>query len=84
MDMKRREVELDIAVNAGALVAEGYIMIEDSRDFINRVIPEMAELYLDIYSPNIGDDYLDSVDNFSHIQLRARYGIREDDLHGKE
>ena len=74
MDGKKREIELDIAMNAGHMIASGVIDIENSREFIHTDLPEMADLYLSIYSPNIGDDYLESIDTFAEIQLKSRYG----------
>ena len=74
MNMKKREIELDIAMSAGALIASGAIDIEDSRDFLHNAVPEMADMYLSVYSPNIGEDYMESIDTFADIQLKSRYG----------
>ena len=71
MNVLKREIELDIAMNAGALISRGVIEIEDSRAFIHSDIPDMAEMFLGLYGKD--EDYIEQVDRFAEIQLLSRY-----------
>ena len=75
MNKKLKEVELDIAMNAGALINMGIIEIEDSRTFISEVVPELAALFMEMNIGEYEEDYLEMVDHFSINELEKRYKI---------
>ncbi|WP_047155061.1 hypothetical protein [Aneurinibacillus tyrosinisolvens] len=71
-----REIELDIALNAGYFVAQNKIEIEDSRTFISHVVTELAKEFYEKNKLDKGprDDYMIRVDNFTRRRLFEMYG----------
>ena len=71
---KRREVELDIAMNAGVLIAQERIDVRDSRELIHTVIPKIVDKFLQVFEEK-NHNYLESIDDFCLDELKERYYI---------
>lgn len=71
------EIQMDIALNAGFMIAKGNIDIGDSREFICCVIPSLAEEFYKIHdmatNPQL-ENYMALVDQFSEEKLKELYG----------
>jgi hypothetical protein len=75
------EIGLDLALNAGYMLAQKEIEIEDSRMFLLEVIPELTAEFQKRYSDDqLSEDYITLIDAFSQTQLVEKYGRKEDDL----
>lgn len=65
-----QETEKDICLIAGYLIAQGRIEIDDSRDFINERVPEMAKKFESLkgtaWDP---EDYLTGIDEWAEEHL---------------
>lgn len=66
------ETAIDIALNAGRLIAESKIAVSDSRELVQN-IKTMARTFEQ--SGYDRDDYIGAVDAFSEEQLMQNYGI---------
>jgi hypothetical protein len=67
------EIEKDLCFNAGNLIAKGIIDIKDSREFINIVVPILADKFrteFDTYDPY----YIEIIHEFSLNELIKLYG----------
>lgn len=74
------EIERDIALFAGYLLAQGRIDLGDSRAFINDDIPEIAVKFIEKYpkfaQADQHEDYLVKIDSFCEKYLIQNYGAR--------
>lgn len=76
--LNQKTVELDLAMNAGHLIAENKIEIENSREFIGSEVPRLAEEFItrsDESKIDFSDKYLELIDEFARKQLIELYGI---------
>jgi len=71
-ELKNQEVMIDIAINAGYLISKGLIEIDNSREFVNYVIPKLSKEFLKLENK---DDYILSIDRYSEIRLIELFGI---------
>lgn len=72
------EIKLDLALNAGYMLAKKEIEIEDSRKFLLEDIPELAAEFLSRFSQaDLAEDYINLVDEFSRKNFINMYGISE-------
>lgn len=71
------EVIADISMTAGYMIAEGKISIDDSREFVNSVVPELARQFESDFTKEQEDDgmYMEMVDDFAIYHLTERYGV---------
>lgn len=73
---KREEIALDIAMHAGGLAATGMIEIEDSREFVHTVIPDLVDMFIErCPTTKLEEDglYLLEIDKFSDEALGKLY-----------
>jgi hypothetical protein len=77
MEQRLVEVIADIALTAGHMIAERKISIDDSRTFVNSVLPELArkfetDLTFDLEAEG---SYMEMVDEYAVKVLTELYGI---------
>lgn len=70
------EVIADISMIAGGMMANNQIQIEDSRTFINSVLPDLAQQFEDSFLPEQEEEglYMEYVEDFAFYHLVELYG----------
>lgn len=71
MNEKQMEAAIDIALNAGNLIATKKINVEDSRELVATIQQWAQEFEQTGYG---NEDYLTEIDAFADTALRERYG----------
>jgi hypothetical protein len=75
-----RDVELGIAMNAGALIQAGKIDIADSQRFLDYDIPLLAKEFFELHNlveKSPLEDYYELIDDYSERLLIQRFGVNE-------
>jgi hypothetical protein len=75
------EVIADISMIAGGMMATDQIQIEDSRTFINSVLPDLAKQFDDSFLPEQEEQglYMEYVEDFATYHLTELYGTPAED-----
>lgn len=72
-----KEIELDIAWNAGYLVGKNEIVVYDSRDFLLNYVPTLAkEFYNHHLERSVSRErYMEAIDNFCLKRLKKDFKV---------
>ncbi len=68
------ESMIDIAINAGYMIANKQIEINDSRELVSTIIA-LAEKYE--HEDHAFNDYINEIDEFAGKELKQRYGVQD-------
>jgi hypothetical protein len=75
MQTELQEAEVDIALNAGYMIASSQIDVSDSRELISNIV-EWAKEFVQLDPQEWpADDYMEAIDQFAAQKLLDAYGV---------